>query len=81
MSVFASPVTSSDRSVMILIFLESVESQLVCGYPISISIDLYLECVFRSGLIYTLLVRLVFCFGKHGSYHQLAAFPLSRTHE
>ena len=29
MSVFASPVVSSDRSVMILIFLESVESQFV----------------------------------------------------
>ena len=40
MSVFVSPVASSDRAVMILIFLESVESQLanrylVCADPIS----------------------------------------------
>ena len=39
MSVFASPVASSDRSVMILIPIESVESQLanrylVCADPI-----------------------------------------------
>ena len=62
MSVFASPVASSDRSVMILICLESVESQLanrylVCADPISnkglftLSSVLSVLVFFRSGLI------------------------------